>query len=327
VIGRRAFLGAGGAFFARLPDAWSQTAGRSARIGRLSPLSASTDEPFMAALRQGLLALGWAEGRNYVIESRFAEGQISRLEELAHELVQSNVQVIVAGSNPGALAAKAATGTIPIVMVTTGDPIGGNVVENLARPGGNVTGVTALGTELNLKRLEILKDAAPAATSVAVLGNEGSYYTQAFMKDGEAAARALGLRLHLFRVQDRSRIEQSFSEMRTAGADALMVLNDPFLIDARKQIVELAVRNRMFAMYGERLFVLEGGLLFYGASLPGMYRRAASHVFKLLNGAKPGDLPVEQPAQFELVINLRTAKSLGFSLPPAILARADEVIE
>jgi putative tryptophan/tyrosine transport system substrate-binding protein len=304
----------------------AQSAGPVRRIGRLSPLSASTDAPSITGLRDGLRELGWVEGRNIAFESRFADGRLDRLPQLAAELVRLNVDVIVAGSTPGVLAAKASTGTIPIVMVTTGDPVAGGIVPSLARPGGNITGVTTLGQELTAKRLELLKETMPGVSRIAVLTNPPSPYTAMFMSEREAEARTLGLHLSVLEARSPSEIEKAFTTMVTERAGALMVLTDILFITHRRRIVELAAKAHLPATYPEREFVYAGGLMFYGVSLSDMYRRSATYVDRILKGAKPGDLPIEQPSKLELAVNLKTAKALGLAIPQSVLARADEII-
>lgn len=299
---------------------------KPARIGRLSPLSAEADNSNLAAFRQGLRELGWIEGQHFTIEARFADGAADRLASLAAELVQQRVDLILIGSTPGTLAVKKATTTIPVVMVTTGDPVGGGLVASMRRPGGNVTGVTALGQALNVKRLEIIKEAFPSVARVAVLANAGSPYTRQFHTEREGAARALGLQVRVHEMRDLA-FDQAFTAIRADRSDALMVLPDATLISHRRRIVDLAARSRLPAIYGEREFVDVGGLMFYGASLADMYRHAAVYADKILKGAKPADLPVEQPTKLELVVQLKTARALGLTIPAAILARADRVVE
>ena len=281
----------------------------------------------LAGLRQGLNELGWIEGQNFAFELRFADGNLDRLPQLADELVREKVDVIVTGSSPGASAAKNATSTIPIVMVTTGNPVQGGLIATLARPGGNVTGVTALGQVLNAKRLELLKEAVPSLKRVAILTNPASPYTDPFLQESEAAVHALGIEVRVLEAREPHDLERAFETIVNEHAEALMVLADPMFITHRRRIVELAVRNGLPSVFGERGSVHAGGLIFYGASLPDMYRRAATYVDKILKGAKPADLPVEQPTAFELAINLKTAKVLGLELPWFLQQRADEVIE
>jgi putative ABC transport system substrate-binding protein len=308
-------------------DAQEQTARKTARIGRLSPLSAGTDAPNLEAFRKGLRDLGWVEDRDFTLEARFADGNPDRLPELAVELARRHVDLILAGSTQGALAAKKATSTIPIVMVTTGDPIEGRLVASLARPGGNLTGVTALGQVLSMKRLELLKEAVPGVSNVVVLANPTSPYTAPFLRGRDSAARTLGIHLRVLEARDPTTVEQAFAAMAKEHAGALMVLTDVMFINHRRRIVELAAKNRLPAVYGERQFVEVGGLMFYGASLADMYNRAAVYADKILKGTKPADLPIEQPTKLELVINMKTAKALGLTIPPTVLLQADHVIE
>jgi putative ABC transport system substrate-binding protein len=309
------------------PAAQDATPGKPARIGRLSPLSAEADVPGLEAFRKGLRDLGWIEGRDFAIEARFAEGKPERLQELAAQLVRNRVDIILAGSTPGALAAKKATSSIPIVMVTTGDPIEGGLVASLAQPGGNVTGVTALGEVLSVKRLQLLKEAVPRVTRVAVLANPISPYTRSFLTARESAARELGVQLQVVEAQDPAKLDQAFAAMAGERAGALMVLTDVMFINHRRRIVELAAKSRLPAVYPEREFVSVGGLMFYGASLVDMYSRAAVFADRILKGRKPAELPVEQPTKLELVINLKTSKALGLAIPPSVLERADQVVQ
>ena len=305
----------------------AQQPSKIVRIGRLSPLSTAAEGAMLAGLRQGLNDLGWFEGRNVAFEVRYAGGNFDRLPQLATELVAANVDVIVAGSTPGALAAKRATSKIPIVMVTTGDPVQDGLVTSLARPAGNVTGVTALGQALNAKRIELLKEALPGIKRVAVLTNPSSPSTESFRLQSEAIARVLSLEVSIHGAREPNDIEPAIQKATGSQAQGLMVLSDIMFITHRQRIVDLAIKNRLPSIYGERGSVQAGGLMFYGASLPDMYRRAAYHVDKILKGAKPADLPVEQPTKFELAVNLKAAKSLGLILPQSLLARADEIIE
>jgi putative ABC transport system substrate-binding protein len=296
-------------------------------VGRLSPISAETDVPNLAAFRGRMRELGWVEGRNFTLVARFADGRSARLPELAGELVHERVDVILAGSSPGVLAAQRATGTIPIVMVTTGDPVADGIVKSLARPGGNVTGVTAIGQALNTKRLELIKEAVPGARRVGVIMNPEAFYTPRLLDDRQNAARSLALDVRLFEVREPANLEAAFAAARTERMDALLVQTTAFFITHRKRIVELAARSRVPAVYGEREFVDAGGLMFYGAGLGDMYRDAAVYVDKILKGAKPADLPIEQPSKLELIINVKAAKALGITIPPSVLARADRIVE
>lgn len=322
---RRDVVAGGALLLAALPVRAER--GRKFLIGRLSPLSAESDPPMAAGLRQGLAERGWREGADYALVFRYAKGDAQLLPRLAAELVALGVDVIVAGSNVGGLAAKSATATIPIVLVTTGDPLAAGVTGSLARPSGNVTGVTTLGFELNAKRLELLKEFVPRARHWAFLSEPASAQGPGLVESAEAAARSLGVRLSVFEVDAGRGVAPAFERLSAAGADALIVPPSIFFIDRRREIVELAARARLPAIYFDRRFVDAGGFLFYGAGLAAMYRHAAGHVDRILRGARPGDLPFEQPTTFELVVNLKAAQALGLAVPEALLLRADEVIE
>lgn len=304
----------------------AQQGRKMARIGRLSPISSATDERVFEGFRRGLRELGWVEGENIAFEYRFAEGQLDRLPALASELVQLKVDVILAGSVPGALAAKNATGTIPIVMVTTGDPVTSRLVASFARPGGNVTGVTALVEALSAKRLELLKEAVPGVARVGVLSTPAYPLGASLHQEVEQASRALGVQLRMLQIGDPRELEDAFATISREGAGALLIGPDPMFNTHRRRLVELAAKHQLPAMYGLREFVEVGGLMFYGASLPHMYVHAATFVDKILKGTKPAALPVEQPTKFELVVNLKTAKALGLTIPATLLLRSDEVI-
>jgi putative ABC transport system substrate-binding protein len=326
VIRNVVFLLALGAAFGIARDAEAQGQ-KTVRVGRLSPISAETDVANLAAFRGRMRELGWEEGRNFTLIARFADGRATRLPELAAELVRERVDIILAGSSPGVLAAQRATSTIPIVMVTTGDPVADGIVKSLARPGANVTGVTAIGQALNTKRLELIKEAVPGARRVGVIMNPEAFYTPSLLEDRQRAARSLALDLRLFEVREPDNLEAAFAAARTDRMDALLVQTTAFFITHRKRIVELAARSRVPAVYGEREFVDAGGLMFYGAGLGDMYRDAAVYVDKILKGAKPADLPIEQPSKLELVINLKAAKALGITIPPSVMARADRIVD
>ena len=297
------------------------------RIGRLSPLSAETDAHNLDAFRKGLRDLGWVEGETFSLVSRFADGNGDRLARLADELVRLPVDLILTGSSPGALAAKKATSTIPIVMITTSDPVADGIVTSLARPGGNVTGMTALSQALNTKRLELIKEAVPGITRVGVLVSPTSPYTVAFLKERDGAARALGLDLRMLEAADAAGLDKAVAAARTDRIGAVLVQTNALYITQRRRIVELMARARLPAMYGERDFVEAGGLMFYGASFSDMYRDVAAYADKILKGAKPADLPVEQPTKVELVVNVKAARALGITIPPTVLVRADHVVE
>lgn len=301
--------------------------GKPVRIGRLSPLSAATDAPHLEAFRTALRELGWREGADFVIEGRFADGRPERLAALAADLVRQRVDLILVGSTPGALAVKKATGSIPVVMVTTGDPVEGGIVASLARPGGNITGVTGLAQVLNAKRLELLKETLPGVSRVAVLVNPTSPYTPPFMQEREGTGRTLGLALPVHEVRDPGGIERGVQAIAADRPGAVMVLTDVMFITERPRIVDLLTRARLPAVYPEREFVDAGGLMFYGASLASLYRHAAVYADRILKGARPADLPVEQPTTLELIVNLKAAKAIGLTLPPSVLSRADRVVE
>ena len=321
-------VGLAAAFLAALPvAAQAQDTAKIVRIGRLSPLSEETAAPSNEAFRRGMRDLGWVEGKNYTMESLFAQGKMDRLPALAGELVQRRVDIILVGSSPATLAVKNATRTIPVVMVTTGDPVADGLVRSLARPGGNVTGVTTLAQGLNAKRVQLLKESVPGMTRMAVLTNPGDSYAVAFAKEREEVARALGLKVQVLEASGPSLFEQAFAAAAGERAQALSVLSGIVFLTHRQAIVELAASRRLPAIYAERAFVEAGGLMYYGASLSDMYRHVAAHVDKILKGAKPADLPAEQPTKFELVINLKTARQLGLKIPQSVLLRADQLIE
>jgi putative ABC transport system substrate-binding protein len=301
--------------------------GRIVRLGTLLPLSPSAVAENFDGLRRGLRELGWVEGRNITFEHRYAEGTVDRLPALAAELVRLNVDAIFTASTPCALAVKNATGTIPIVMVTTGDPVASGLVTSLAHPGGNLSGVTALGRELSVKRLALLKEAVPKLNRVAVLTNPDNPENLPIIKSLELAAKELRVQLHVVSASKQADFEKAFRALSKERASGTVVLTDALFNTHRAQIVELAAKSRLPTIYGFRQDVDAGGLMFYGATLADMYYRAATYVDKILKGTKPSDLPVEQPTKFELVINMKTARSLGIKIPNSILVRADKAIE
>jgi putative tryptophan/tyrosine transport system substrate-binding protein len=307
----------------------AQPTTKIARIGYLSP-NLAADSHLYEAFRQGLRDLGYVEGQSLVLENRDAEGKWERLPDLAAELVALKVDVIVATNTPGALAATQATTTLPIVFAAVGDPVTSGLVSSLARPGGNVTGTSGGAPELIGKCLEQLKQAVPRISRVAVLWQPGAFggrTEQDMLKRADVAARGLQLRPLFVEARGPDDFDSVFSEMTRAHADALTVLTGAMFISERRRLVELAARNRLPAVYAWRVFVDAGGLMSYEPSLADLFRRTAVYVDKILKGAKPAELPVEQPTKFELVINLKTAKALGLTIPPAVLARADEVIQ
>jgi putative tryptophan/tyrosine transport system substrate-binding protein len=306
--------------------ATARPVGKVHRIGRLTashpPAGA---DPFLEALRQGLRELGYVEGQNLALEVRWGERNPERFPTLMNELVRLPVEVIVAGGNVAVQAAQQATRTLPIVMSCASDPVGRGFVASLAHPGGNITGLSCLNEELIEKRLQLFKEAVPQLSRLAVLSNSAVHARQ--VQELTAAGQALGLQVHPQQVRSAPELENAFAAMSREGADGLMVPADATLLDGlRGRIAELAAKSRLPAMYVWRMYVEAGGLMSYGLNLPDMHRRTASYVDRLLKGAKPGDLPVEQPTKFELVINLKAAQALGLTMPPSILFQADEVI-
>ena len=313
------------------PFAEAQQAAKVPRIGYLFS-NLATSPHLLEAFRQGLRDLGYVEGRNVVIESRDAEGKLERLPALAVELVALKVDVIVVGGTPQALAAMQATRTLPIVFAAVGDPVTDGLVTSLARPGGNVTGfsTSSAAPEIIGKRLELLTQAVPGVTRAAVLwqpGGQGERTNKDLLHGTDVAARALGLRLQVVEVRGPDDFGRAFSDVTRARAGALTVLGTTMFFNARRRLVDLAAKNRMPAVYPLREFVDAGGLMAYGPNLADLFRRAATYVDKIIKGAKPAHLPVEQPTKFELVINLKTAKALGITIPQLVLGRADEVIQ
>jgi len=298
-----------------------------ASVAFLGAESPSTNRHFVDAFRQGLREHGYTESQHVTIVERWAEGRSERFPELVSELIRQNVSVILAISVPAALAAKNGTTSIPIVFIAT-DPLGLGLVPSLARPGGNLTGMSLfLGEEFSGKWLELLKEAVSSASRIAILLNRTHPASVGYMTVLRGAAQKLGVELHFQGVQDPGQFESAFGTIIEARAQALVVVIDPLTVRYRGPIVELAKKYRLPAMYGFREFVDVGGLMAYGVNIPSLCRRAAVYVDKILKGANPGDLPVEQPTQFEFVINLKTANALGLVIPPSLVARADEVME
>ena len=296
------------------------------RVYRLGILTVGPERNW-DGLFQALRDLGFVEGQNLIIERRYSKGQVERWYDLANELVGLNVDVIVVSTTPAALAAKKATSTIPIVFPTAFDPVGAGLADSLARPGGNVTGLGLLIPEVSAKGLALLKEGVPALTEVAVLWNAANSANSIVLRDVEAAARAIGLALHPQQVREPKDFEPAFVAIIQERPSGLLVLADALLYQYKSQIAELTIRAQLPAVFPFREFTELGGLMSYGPSLPDMYRMAANYVDKILKGAKPTDLPIEQPTKFQFVINLKTANALGLTIPPTLLARADEVIE
>jgi putative ABC transport system substrate-binding protein len=326
-IGRWKFLATlGGGAVAWPLAARAQQTGKTHTIGLLSPASRSPSD--LPALFDAPLAeLGWIEGKNLLVERRYAENRPERLPELAAELVRLNVDVIVAAGTLGPLAAKQATSTIPIVMTASGDPLGSGLVASLARPGGNVTGMSLMAPDLGGKRLELLKELLPRLARVAVLWNAANPYPAIVFRETQAAGRTLGIEVQSLEVRGPDDFDGAFEAARKQRPDALITVEDPLTFTYQKRIADFAVADQLLSLHGLRGDVVAGGLMSYGANIADLFRRAAGYVDKILKGAKPADLPVEQPTRFELVINLKTARALGLTIPPTLLARADEVIE
>ena len=297
------------------------------RIGFLNATSSSTMSARIEAFRQGLRELGYVEGKNIVIEYRHAEGKLDRLSELVAELVRVKVDVIVTTGPTSTHAAKEATNTIPILMMNEGDPVASGFVASLARPGGNITGLSILAPEISGKRLELLKDIVPRLSRVAVLGTSTNPGNAQSLRETELAAGAFGVQLQYLDVLGPKDIETGFRAASNGRVDAVLLLQSPLLISQRAQVVDLAAKSRLPAIYSAREFVEDGGLMSYGVSIIDLFRRAATYVDKILKGAKLADLPVEQPTKFELIINLKAAKQIGLTIPPNVLARADKVIK
>ncbi|MBI4526672.1 MAG: ABC transporter substrate-binding protein [Deltaproteobacteria bacterium] len=296
------------------------------RIGFQSAASPSANAARIEAFRQGLRDLGYVEGKNIVIEYRYAEGKIDRLPDLAAELVRLKVDVIVTAAPSSTRAVKKATSTIPIVMAYDTDPVGNGFVASLARPAGNITGLSTRAPEISGKQLELLRELAPKLSRVAVLGNATQPGHPQALREINLAADAFGVQLQYLEVRRPKDTETAFQAASQERADAVLVLSTPILFSQRRQVADLAVKSRLPAIYNRPEFV-EDGLVFYGVSYTDLFRRAATYVDKILKGRKPADLPVEQPTKFELVINLKAAKQIGLTIPPSVLTRADKVIK
>jgi ABC-type uncharacterized transport system substrate-binding protein len=295
-------------------------------IGFLGSATPSAQSQWVAALVQRLREVGWIEGRNIAIEYRWGEGRAERFAEVAAEFVRLKVDVIVTSGTPPVLAAKQATGVIPIIFAAAGDPVGTGLVASLARPGGNVTGLSIQAPDLAGKRLELLREVVAGLRRVAVIGNVGNPLSVLEMHEVQAAAKTLGLETAVLEIRRAEDIAPAFEALKS-GAQALCVVFDPLMTTNRIRINTLALGARLPTMHGLRDYVEAAGLMSYAANIPDLFRRAADYVDKILRGAKPADLPIEQPTKFELVVNLTTAKAIGLTIPPTLLARADEVIE
>jgi putative tryptophan/tyrosine transport system substrate-binding protein len=307
--------------------AQAQQPRKISRIGYLSSGDPVSRGYRIEAFRQGLKELGYTEGKNIIIEYRFAEARSDRLPELARELIGLKVDIIFAGGTPATEAAKNATRTLPIVT-SSDDPVGRGLVAGLPRPGGNITGLTNLAVQLVGKRLELLKEVIPGLSRVALLCNPSNPRSDLGMRETEVVAQSVGVQLHVAEVQDRDDLERAFAALKRDRAEALITLRTPLIVnDLAKPIIHLADKSRLPAIYDDRIFPKLGGLMSYGVNLAELDRRAATYIDKILKGAKPADLPVEQPTKFDMVINLKTAKALGLKIPAHLLMEADRVIE
>jgi len=307
-------------------DAPAQQVGEIPRIGYLGAASAAANRSRIEAFRQGLRELGYIEGKNIIVEYRFADQHYDRLPALAAELLGLNVRLIVSGGSSVTRPLKAASSAVPIVMTNDADPVGEGVVTSLARPGGNVTGLSTLAPELSGKRLELLREVVPNLSRVAVLWGSNDAGTEASLKTLELAATALNVKLQVFELSAPKDIDNAFLAAAKQGAEGVLVVAGALLVARRARIIELMTKNRLPAIYHRSSFVIDGGLMFYGVNLLDLSRRAAVYVDKILKGAKPADLPIEQPTKFEFVVNLKTAKQIGLTIPPNVLVRADRVI-
>jgi putative ABC transport system substrate-binding protein len=322
---RREFITFLGGAAAMPIAARAQQTGKVPRIGYLAPRGVLPREE---AFRQRLRELGYVEGKNIVIEYRHAEGKFDRLPALAEELVRLEVDVIVTVVTQASLAAKHATKTIPIVIVAVSDPLGTGLITSLARPGGNITGTSAMNSEVVGKSLELLKETVPTVSRVGVIWNpENAIFQAQMLRETQLAAGRLGVELRIVAVRNLEEFGPAFADLTSAHAGALLVLPDPAYTPDAARIAHLAAKRRLPAMYGVREHAAAGGLMSYGTNFADLFRRAADYVDKILKGTKPADLPVEQPTRFEFVINLKTARALGIDIPPTLLARADELIE
>jgi putative ABC transport system substrate-binding protein len=316
-----------GGFLAAPLTADAQQAAKVPRIGFLGNSTAALEANLVGPFREGLRDLGYVEGQNILIEYRWAEGQYERFPALIAELIALKVDVIVTAGTPAALAVKKATTSIPLVMAAVGDPIGVGLVASLARPGGNVTGLSAIAPELEGKRLELLREVVPKLSHIAVLWNPDNPFHAGSLKETRAAAQVLGIKVQLLGVRTAEDFPAAFAAILKERPGALLVLADRIFLHNRARIVDFEAKRRLPGVYPYRELVEAGGLMSFGPSYAGMHRRAAYYVDKILKGAKPADLPVEQPTKFELLINLKAAKTLGLTIPPSVLQRADQIIQ
>ena len=325
---RRVFLGTlAGGLLAAVPVAEAQQSGKTPRIGFVKAGAPSANQHFLDAFKRGLRELGYVEGQNVAVEERWAEGQNDRFPALVAELIRLKIDLLLMASTSGALEAKAATTTIPIIFVGAADPVGNRLVASMGRPGGNITGFSQ-GDDVGFggKRLALLKEAVPKLAQVAVLWNPTARGLENRLKEIYSPAATLKVTLKAFEVREASQLDAVFAAIARARVDGLTVLTDPLTLRHRAVVVSLAAKHRLPAVYGFGEFVRAGGFMVYGANIPDLFYRAAAYVDRILKGARPADLPVEEPTKFELVINLKAAKALVLTIPPSLLARADEVI-
>jgi putative tryptophan/tyrosine transport system substrate-binding protein len=315
------------AFLAAPLAAGAQPAAKVSRVGVLASSTEANFEPSVKVFREALHAAGWVEGKNLTLDVRYPGEQYARLPELAAEFVRLKVDVLATLGTPATLAAKRATTTIPIVMESLSDVVSTGLVPNLARPGGNITGVSGFAPELSGKRLELIREIFPHADQIAVLANLANPVTVPILRSTEAAAQQMGMKLRVLDVRQPAGLRAAFETMRRVHTDALILMADPLLFSERPLIIQLAARHRLPAVYETRLFPDAGGLLSYGPLPQERFQRMAAYVDRILRGARTGELPIEQPTKFEMVINLKTAKALGLMIPPSVLTRADEIIE
>ena len=329
MVSRRKFAISLGALALAAPFASLSQSAKIPRIGYLQPIAPQNGtSPFLEDFRQGLRDLGYVEGKNIQIEVRWGEGRLDRMPALAAELVRMNVDVIFAVSSPSVWAAKNATKTIPIVMPTSSDPVGDGLVASLSRPGGNITGMSLMAPELSAKRLQLLKEVFPKQVRpAAVLWNPDYYGMAARFKEIQTQAPTVGMNVRSVEIRDSRELERALEDLDRERPDALVLLVDPLTMSQRRRIVEFAAEKRLPAIYEVEQFVDAGGLMSYGPNIDEQVRHAATYVDKILKGAKPGDLPIEQPAKFDLVINLKTAKALGVAIPQSVIVQADRVIQ
>jgi ABC-type uncharacterized transport system substrate-binding protein len=305
----------------------AQTSARTPRVGYLFSFKPAEGQHLWEACRQGLRELGYVEGRNVIIEARWAEGQYDRLRELTAELIRLKVDVIVVAATPGSLAVKAATTTVPVVIVAVADPTRIGLVASLARPGANITGLSLLTPELSGKRLQLISELLPGTKRMVALSNPSNNSHAVFRDETAAAGKELNIQIDQLQARNPAEIEQAFQSASKQGARAVVVFDDPVIWSYRKDVVAAAASTRMPTIYGYSEYVTEGGLISYGPHRPDLYRRTAVYVDKILKGAKPADLPIERPTRFELFVNARTAKTLDISIPPTVRLSADEVFE